>query len=476
MRRSVRPALACALLIALGCGLLGGTAGAQAASGLTATPQLLRVYDAIFDARFDDVPQLLSRTCPPAPVEACQLLDTVATWWQIQLDPENKARDARFQSQVDAAIKAAEAWTRREPQRAEAWFYLGGAYGARAQWRVLRGARLGAARDGKEIKEALEKALELDSRLQAAYFGIGMYHYYAAVAPAAARVLRWLLLLPGGDKVQGLSEMLRARQNADLLRDEADYQLHVIYLWYEKQPEVALDLLSGLRKRHPGNPLFPQLTAEIQDVYLHDTTASLRTWDALLAAARRRGVASPELAETRARLGAAFQLDRLYETDAAIEHLRAVIAANPSAPLNAVATAQQQLQRASTRMNDPAYRLSIEGWRALERGDLGTAARALSQSLSLKPRDPVTRYRQARLLLAQHDDAGALAVLDAVVKDRNATPPTFYASACVDAARIYERQHLPARAIDLYRIARGVFGADQQTKDAADRALARLML
>ena len=48
----------------------------------------------------------------------------------------------------------------------------------------------------------------------------------------------------------------RARNGA-LLRDEADYQLQVIYLWYEKQPRRALDLLEGLRDRHPRNPLFP---------------------------------------------------------------------------------------------------------------------------------------------------------------------------------------------------------------------------
>ena len=46
---------------------------------------------------------------------------------------------------------------------------------------------LGAARDGKRIKDSLERALALDPRLQEAYFGIGLYHYYADVAPTAAK-------------------------------------------------------------------------------------------------------------------------------------------------------------------------------------------------------------------------------------------------------------------------------------------------
>jgi tetratricopeptide (TPR) repeat protein len=338
----VRPAVASALLS----GFLIAPAAAQ---DLTGETQLRRVYDAIFDARFDDVPPLLARTCPPAPSEACQLLEAVNVWWQIQLDPTSLARDTQFQSRIDAAVASAEAWTRRDPERAEAWFYLGGAYGARAQWKVLRRERLSAARDGKRIKEALERALTLDPRLQEAYFGIGLYHYYADVAPTAAKMLRWLLLLPGGDKAQGMQEMLRARQHAQLFGDEADYQLHVIYLWYEKQPQRALELLTNLRDRHPRNPLFPQLIAQVQDVYLHDLSASLRTWRSLLDAARADRIAHAPLAEIRSRLGIASVLERLHGDSGAIEQLRAVIAAKPLAPFGAYAEAQRELTRLSAR-------------------------------------------------------------------------------------------------------------------------------
>jgi tetratricopeptide (TPR) repeat protein len=345
----LRPALACGVAICLA-GTLGAAASQTAPdSGLTGEPQLLRVYDAIFDARFEAVPALLMRTCPPAPSEACQVLDAVALWWQIELDPASQARDGQFQSKADAAIAAADAWTKREPERAEAWFYLGGAYGARAQWRVLRGERLAAARDGKRIKEALERALAIDPDLQEAYFGIGLYHYYADVAPTAAKILRWLLLLPGGDRTEGMQQMLRAREHGALLRDEADYQLHVIYLWYEKQPQRALDLLSDLRERHPRNPLFLQLIAQVQDVYFHDLAASLRTWRTLLDSAEKRRVAYAELAEARARLGMASVFERMADTDAAIEQLRAVIAAKPLAPFGAYAQAQRDLARLTSR-------------------------------------------------------------------------------------------------------------------------------
>ena len=139
------------------------------------------------------------------------MLDATAIWWRIQLDPESRDLDDEFTTAVDRAIGDTEDWAARAPEDAEAWFYLGAAYAARVQWRVLREEKLAAARDGKRIKDALERALALEPDLDDAYFGIGMYRYYADVAPAAARFLRFLLLLPGGDRKDGLAQMLRAR-------------------------------------------------------------------------------------------------------------------------------------------------------------------------------------------------------------------------------------------------------------------------
>ena len=483
-------------------------------TGLTAGPQLARVYDAIMDARFEEAADLLGETCPPAPREACLLLEAVSVWWQIQLDPYDTSRDRLFQARVEAAIAAAEDWTAREPRRAEAWFYLGGAYGARVQWRVLRGEQIAAARDGKRIKDALERALMLDPGLEDAYFGIGLYHYYADIAPRAAKVLRWLMALPGGNRTQGLDEMRRARDRGQLLRSEADYQLHILDVWYEKRPEEALALLDGLRDRHPRNPHFIRMAAEVEERYLHDATASVRTYEELLAAARSRRVEAPGLAATSARLGIARQLDQLFETDRALPHLRAVIDQGAPQPIGAIAQAQWQLGQALDRLGlrpqaiaayraaiagappgDPlriaararanlstvpdataghAYRLSLEGWRALERGALAEASHAIGESLALRPDDPVTQYRHARLLLAQKHEEEALVVFAAIHKRHEETPPTFYTRACVDAARVHERLGSRQIALDLYRAATTVFGGDRRAKDAARQQVTRL--
>src|SRR5262249_21189207 len=272
---------------------------------LTGEAQLSAVYESILGARFDQVEQQLTHACPPAPPEACQILGVVASWWRIQINPENRSDHRLFNERASAPVAAAENWTKRERHRAESWFYLAGAYAPLVQWQILRGERVSAARGGNRIRVALERTLAIDPTLADAHFGIGLYYYYAAVAPLGARLVRWLLFLPGGDREKGLNEMSRARDAGELLRGEADYQLHLIYLWYEHRPQDGMALLRSLDERYPGNPLFLQRIAETYDLYLHDERASAAAWQRLADRASRDRVYDAtrvaRLAETKRR-------------------------------------------------------------------------------------------------------------------------------------------------------------------------------
>jgi hypothetical protein len=501
------------LSVAIGIGAASETAPRSVAP-LRGLDGLARAYDFILEARFDQVDAELRRACGPAPPEACEVLRATALWWRILLDPESHALDDEFSATVDRAIESTEAWIERAPDDAEAWFYNGGAYGARVQWRVLRDEKIAAARDGKHIKLALERAVALDPTLEDAYFGIGLYKYYADVAPAAAKVLRFLLLLPGGDREEGLEQMLRARTRGRLLQGEADYQLHVIYLWYERQTPRALQLLQALHQRHPANPLFLIQIAQIQDTYQHDVTASLATWRALLAAAREQRANLPVLSEAQARLGIAKQLEALHQTDDAIEVLQGVIALRPSAPYASLPLAYLRLGEAYDRLGrradaidayraaalaapsrdpydvkastveylrrapDPkraeAYRLSLAGWRRFEHNDLEEAISLLQTSLTLNGSDPVSRYRFGRVQQALGNDAGALAQFERAIRSARNCPAPILGNAYLEAARVLERLDRRAQALAYYRTAATLFGGAADTHAAAARALDRL--
>ena len=288
-----------------GLGLLVLALAAPCEAKLTGAARLSAVYESILDARFDRANEQLKQACPPAQGEACQILGVVSMWWRIQLNPESRADDRLFSERAYAAIAAADSWTKREPQHAEAWFYLAGAYAPLVQWQILRGERVSAARNGNRIRVALERTLALDSTLADAHFGIGLYYYYADVASVGAKLVRWLLFLPGGDREKGLTEMSRVRDSGELLRGEADYQLHLIYVWYEHRPQDAIALLRSLDERYPDNPLFLQRIAETYDTYLHDTRASAAAWQMLADRASRDRVYDASrfarLAETKQR-------------------------------------------------------------------------------------------------------------------------------------------------------------------------------
>lgn len=475
---------------------------------------LARAYDFILEARFDQADAELRKACGPAPREACAVLAATALWWRIQLDPQSRALDAEFSTAVDAAITATEAWAKRMPDSAEAWFYMGGAYGARVQWRVLRNEKLSAARDGKRILQALGRALDLDPDLDDAYFAMGMYKYYADVAPAAAKMLRFLLMLPGGDRKLGLEQMQRARRHGRLVQGEADYQLSIIYLWYEAETLRAIDLLESLHEQYPGNPLFPAQIAQIQDAYQHDATASLASWRALLAAAHEQRSNAPLLAEAQARLEIARLLDGLHQTDQAIEHLESVIASRPTAPFgalalahlrlgeardrvgaralavesyrtaqalapvpdvnNVVGTATTRLRRAPDARKAEAYRLSLDGWRLLEQNHPSGARALLERSLASEGNDPVARYRMGRVLQAMKDDPAALAQFEMTIRNARQCPAPVLGTAYLEAARLHERAAHSQQAISYYRVASTLFGAAAETKSAAMRALTRL--
>ncbi len=511
----------------LTCSLLASLIVATPARGeLTHGAALAAVYDTILAGRFEAAERDLASACPPALFEACQAMRGAILWWRIALNPENRSLDAALEREAHAAIDAAAAWTRREPESADAWFYHAAAHAPLVQWRLLRRQRLPAVREASRIKSSLERALALDPQLHDAHFGIGLYRYYAGIAPVSFRLLRWLLWLPGGDREQGLRQMEEARQRGQLLRGEADYQLHFVYLWYEDQPERALELLEGLHARYPSNPRFLERLAEVQRDHVEDYYASVESWERLIERARRGEVALPRVSEVHAGLGLAETLDRMSRTDRALDVLTALIdsgadvsrrgaegakadppdglarahlqraaaydrlgdraralqeynAAHRHAPAGETGDALRELARqglagAPDAQDAEAYRLAVNGRQALERGEPDRAARLLAQSVAMEPDDLVARYWYASALGATDRRQQAAELLDAVVHARPPAPSFVLASALTDLAAFAEGRGDVARAIDLYRRALETRGGAPDARAEARAALQRL--
>jgi len=338
------------------------------------------------------------RTCGPAPAQACDVVGVAAQWWRIYFDLDNRSLDAAFKARLNAVMAAGERWVTREPERAEAWFYLGAAYGVRAQYNGQRSEFLAAARDGKRIKNSLEKALALEPRprrRQRRPGPVSVLRRCRAVGPEGASLVP---RAAGRRQGEGLAQLRRARERGVLLRSEAALPAPPRRsLVREQERRGGRDPRRPARAPPPQPDLPVEHRAGARGVQERPGCGP-RVYQSLVDGARGGSLGEPLLAEMWGRLGAAAQLLALAEADRAIDELRAVVARRPRAPYGAVAQAQLDLGHALDQIGSrdqavAAYRAALA---AVPAGDPRNVRRAANQGLSRAP-DRVTGRRRAPL-------------------------------------------------------------------------------
>ena len=384
-------------------------------------------------------------------------------WWRILLDLESPALDADVPARGRRGHRAAPRRGRRaSPRSAEAWFYLGGAYGARVQLRVLpagvprRGARRQADQGGARTGAGARRR-----RSTMRTSGIGLYEYYADIAPAAAKFLRMpAAAARAATSAEGLKRMCagaRARARDGAARPTSSCTSSTSGT--SSSSRAPSDSLRELERAHPEEPVLPAARSpRCTDVYFHDRTASLDGVARLLErAARGRRSTRRRSPTARARLGAAQQLDALYETDAAIELLQPLGGIErPTAPFGAASSAWLQLGlRAATASASATGRVTAyaAGAAAAPAGDpQGVRARARTQAQRAPAPDggtgarvpAVARRAGARSSAATIDRRGARA-RPSRSRCATTTRSTRYRCARVRLARRDERRR-PARS------------------------------
>jgi hypothetical protein len=164
--------------------------------------------------------------------------------------------DTEFFEASEEALLASEAVRDQEPTEALGAFYLGLAHGVRARLFTLREQALKSGSEGKQMREALLEAVAKDPSLQAdVYAGLGVYNYYADVLSPLIKLFRFFLLIPGGDREEGLQQLSVASQEASLLAPEARYELARILGIRENRRAEAFTLLQNLSDQFPDNAL-----------------------------------------------------------------------------------------------------------------------------------------------------------------------------------------------------------------------------
>jgi hypothetical protein len=372
----------------------------------------------------------------------------------------NRSLEGEFERQMDALIADAEARYGRSATDDEALFYLANAHFLRAKYRFDHDKGMwGAARDGARSKRLADLYVKRRPEHGDAYFMLGAYNYYVEIAPSFVKLIRPLLFLPAGNRVEGLKQLERAYTQGSLFSFQAGMLLMEIYGSFEGRPADGIRTGEQLARAYPDNP---DVLFELADLHLgpavEDYVGAAAQFERIIASESRR--AEPRDALYRAQLGLSSALAQQWRHDDSIRVLTATIDRKPSTPawvmpgfllrranyrgLMADAGAIDDVNRVlaePVRWKDQqksadgvvkwmtARRASGDEavYAALLRGNRLAAERKWDEAAAAyeavrrdRPNDPQVRYRLVQLQFARGDIAGASAGAAALAADRTA--------------------------------------------------------
>ena len=191
------------------------------------------------------------------------LIEADVLWWNIYckwserkyntIDAWSHTRPADADDDAELALadkvtRLAEAGIAKS-DTAEMELYAGLGYASRARLLGLRYEKMPVARAGVEARKHLLRCLELDPNMADAYLGLGLYNYYVDTLSAMAKILRFFMGIPGGDKREGLRQLEIASTKGELTQVEARFNMAKSLRNYDRDYARAEQAAAPLRHR-----------------------------------------------------------------------------------------------------------------------------------------------------------------------------------------------------------------------------------
>ncbi|HKV98683.1 MAG TPA: tetratricopeptide repeat protein [Vicinamibacterales bacterium] len=182
---------------------------------------------------------------------------------RARIDRDAPLRPA-FERDLDALVEMADTRYGRTSADTEALFYAAQGHMMRAEYRVSYDKGMwGAARDGAKAKGYIDAFVKKSPETGDGYLVLGLYNYYVDIAPTLFHVLRFILFLPPGNRVEGLKQLERAAAQSTLFGPQAAEQLVEIYSGYEGRGADALAVARKLQQQFPLNDDMATSVAEL---------------------------------------------------------------------------------------------------------------------------------------------------------------------------------------------------------------------
>jgi tetratricopeptide (TPR) repeat protein len=239
------------------------------AGNLSLPPQVPAILDHIYSGRSDlAIPEArqLEQQRPEHPLG--YLLEAEAEWWNIWCTSaefkygmtmaRHRERLSSDVPYLDLTEKAYELARKSYAQNdtAEMRLYAGMADALAARLHGLRGEGRATARAGVRARDNFLKALALDASMADADMGLGLYNFYVDTLSPLVKTLRIIMGIPGGSKEEGIRQLQRAITEGQLTPSLARFYLAINLHNYEHKYEEALEVLTPLAEKYPGNALW----------------------------------------------------------------------------------------------------------------------------------------------------------------------------------------------------------------------------
>jgi hypothetical protein len=289
------------------------------AAGIVLSPEAANALDQIYNGDTDGAiatARGIEQAQPDSPVG--YLLEDEAQWWKTycaaceikwgMLDAYKRGKkpeDAAYFALADKAIQLARAQIAKS-DTAEMHVYVEIGFALKARLYSLRDQKRDVAHAGVAARSECLRALQLDPDMADATAGLGLYNYYVDTLSGIAKVLRFFMGIPGGNKDEGIRQMKIGMERGAFLAVDSRFYLAKNLRTYDRHYDEAAQIAEPLAARYPRNPTFLLLLGNLNQElgrnakaaeYFHAAqTASIAD---PACAARARDLASSLLASPR---------------------------------------------------------------------------------------------------------------------------------------------------------------------------------
>ena len=245
-------------------GLLMLAAALPASSELTLPPDVMQYategINGVYSLDFDTAQKNIERVFKDYPDHPFAHFGNAMIAWS-RYEYEYELSDDRqrkvFEQILDESITGIKRWIKQYPEDPNAYMGIGALYGLRAMFTMRNRSWITAYFSGRRAIKNLEKSLELDPTYYDAYFGLGIYQYYAGTLPSVIKILAKIVAIKG-DPDEGVKQLNLAREKAHFTSDSSKLILIEIQNTRNSKyyaPQKSLEYIRQLRAKYPKNPL-----------------------------------------------------------------------------------------------------------------------------------------------------------------------------------------------------------------------------